>query len=119
VDVPDPDTTTAPLHLLARLHTQLRLLVPVLVTSAGTTEVTAMLAGLRESTARVAALLAVAEPAALDAIRSGLALAADGMPSQAGSELLNAHRRLGTLLQRDQPRRAEAAHERTMRWQHP
>jgi hypothetical protein len=111
-ELPAQDTS-----VLYRLHAQLAILTPVLTAAAGHADTVPMLASLRATAAEAAELLAFVEPAALAAIRQGLEHAACGEHNAACSELLHAHRCLGILLRRDEPRRVEAANEPTRRWQ--
>ncbi|NKQ51623.1 hypothetical protein HFP15_01865 [Amycolatopsis sp. K13G38] len=105
-----------PLGVLYRLHTQLRLLTPVLTVAPDTREVAAMLDGLAETTAAARTLLAAAEPAALAALQRAFVHARAGRHNETASELVAAHGRLSVLLRRDRPRRAGAADESTKRW---
>ena len=104
-----------PLAVLYGLHTQLRLLVSALTVAPGTPEVTAMLAGLADTTGQAAALLAAAEPETLTALRRAFGYAKARHHNETTSELVAAHGRLSVLLRRDQPR-PEAVHEPTLRW---
>lgn len=106
-----------PLSVLYKLHTQLRILVPVLTAAPEQPEITTMLGGLEATTGRAANLLTVAEPSALAAIHRALEHATSGRHNETVSELLAAYRRLSVLLRRDRPRRPAAADELTRRWQ--
>ncbi|MFD9896074.1 hypothetical protein ACFWY9_42570 [Amycolatopsis sp. NPDC059027] len=105
------------LRVLYQLHTELTILTPALTVAPGTPETATMTAGLRETTAAAAELLAVAEPDALDHIRRALVYAAAHDFAAACSDLAYAQHRLSVLLRRDdRPRRSEAAREPTLRW---
>jgi hypothetical protein len=101
--------------LLARLHTQLRLLIPALTVTEGGRQAEVLLARMRESTNEAAHTLSAVEPVVLAAIEAAMRHAVAGEHDEARTELLNAYHRLSVLIHRE-PRRAEAAHERTRRW---
>lgn len=104
------------LETLAALRHQLHMIVPALTVGEGRPEMTPLLAALRATTARVEALLTVAEPEALAAIRSGFEHAAAAEHNEARTAFLTAYHRLSVLMHADRPRRPEAAHEPTKRW---
>lgn len=116
---PPGQPPVAPRDVLQRLHGQLHVLVVALVADPRAPATAAMLATVRDTAARWAGLLGAVEPVALCAIRAALDHARAGEFSEASSELLASHRRLGVLLHRDRPRRDEAAHEPTLRWEPP
>lgn len=105
-----------PLRTLTELRDQLHQLVPALTVGEGDPEMAPLLATVRTTTSDAEALLAVAEPIALTAIRAGLEHAAAGEHNESRTEFLTAYHRLSVLLHKDQPRRVEAAHEPTKRW---
>jgi hypothetical protein len=96
---------------LSRLFAQLKILLPTLTVAPGRPETTAMLAGLRETTAGVAGVLALVEPEALAAIRRALDYAVAGLYDESCSELIHARNCLVVLM-----RRSAAATEPTLRW---
>jgi len=112
----DIEPSGDPLAVLYRLHTQLRLLTPVLTVAPDAREVAAMLDGLADTTAAARPLLAAAEPGTLAALHRAFGHARAGRHNETASELVAAHGRLSVLLRRDQPRRPGAAHEPTKRW---
>lgn len=101
--------------LLARLHSQLRLLIPALTVTEGGRQAEVLLARLRESTNEAARTLSAVEPIVLSAIEAALGHAVACEHDEARTELLNAYHRLSVLIHRE-PRREEAAYERTRRW---
>jgi hypothetical protein len=109
---PSPD----PLTVLYRLHTQLRLVTPLLTVAPDTPEVAAMLAGLADTTTQATTLLTAAEPDTLAALRRAFGYAKARRHHETASELVTAHGRLSVLLRRDQPHRPAAADEPTLRW---
>jgi hypothetical protein len=104
------------LEALAVLHTQLKILVAVLTLDGNDTEVATMFSGLADTAGTVEPLLSGIDPGILIEIRNGLAAAGQGRRDDARADLLAAYHRLSTLIHRDQPRRAAAAHELTLRW---
>jgi len=108
--------STRPLAELSLLRTQLRLIVPLLAIGERHPDAGLLLGKLSETLADVDALLSVAEPDTLIAIRMGLKHAAAHEHNEARSAFLVAFHRLSNLLQQDMPRRLEAADEPTKRW---
>lgn len=95
---------------LARLLTQLRLLVEVLVLGPDTPEAVAMVAGLRETVDQAAGLLVAAKPEVLASVSAGLVHAEIGEHSQARTELLAASRGLRVLMRQKLPSSAGSAY---------
>ncbi|KAA9157450.1 hypothetical protein FPZ12_025090 [Amycolatopsis acidicola] len=89
------DGDVAVLHCL---HTQLRLLAAAMTVDASAPEVTAMLAGLADTTAAASAVLAVAEPGTLDVLGRAFAYAKARRHDESATELVAAHGRLSLLL---------------------
>lgn len=107
---------TGPIDDLSRLHHQLRLLVPVLTVVEHHPDIDVLLGQLADTVAGVEALLAAAEPMALQSVRAGLAHAKAAEHNEARSAFLAAFHRLSILLQTGNPRRRSAVDEPTKRW---
>lgn len=88
---------------LAKLHTQLKILIAVLTLDGNDTAVATMFAGLADTAGTIESLLNVTDAAILVEIRDALAEAGRGRRSDARADLLAADYRLSVLIHRNQP----------------